>query len=367
MKRKMETLNPKTAIPHNWFQGKSIGILISGGYEGGINGLALLERLSEFSGIELHCWVTQKTLQFITTPSFSQFAHVHPFDTTDPDSSFTEELPPGINCFVLLDFGEQQQVEALSGILMGQVEVPIHYQYAEPDYSLQIVLERLAHSCTGELLWTGKKVLVTAGRTEEDIDPVRIITNRSSGKMGFALARQAMLRGADVTLVTGPTNLETPYGITRIDVRTADEMLEACLPVFNGVDVVFAAAAVEDLKPVQIATHKMKKQKSISIECETAVDVLASLGEKKHNQFLVGFSVETENIIEHSRDKLRRKSLNAIVANNPRESGAAFQHDTNKATLITRQDQVKEFPLMDKNELAAGILEYTLTKIKSDA
>ncbi|MBD3274495.1 MAG: bifunctional 4'-phosphopantothenoylcysteine decarboxylase/phosphopantothenoylcysteine synthetase, partial [Candidatus Marinimicrobia bacterium] len=202
-----------------------------------------------------------------------------------------------------------------------------------------------------------------AGRTEEPIDPVRLITNRSSGKMGFALARQASLLGAAVTLVCGPNDLVTPFGVQRIDITTADEMLEACSSYFSEADLFIAAAAVEDLKPVAVSEQKIKKEQSMVIECEAAVDILNTLSQQKTDQYIVGFSVETENMLENSRNKLRRKALNAIVMNNPNESGAGFQHDTNKATLIFSEGEPVEFPLLSKEELAARLLNTIYEKL----
>ncbi|NIQ09005.1 MAG: phosphopantothenoylcysteine decarboxylase, partial [candidate division Zixibacteria bacterium] len=178
--------------------------------------------------------------------------------------------------------------------------------------------------------------------------------------MGFALARHAARKGANVWLVAGPNNLKTPFGVHRVDVKTADEMLEAAARYFHDADVVFAVAAVEDLKPERVSEQKIKKGGRYQIECSNAVDVLQSLANKKRdNQILIGFSVETENEIEHSREKLRKKSLDAIVVNNPREEGAAFQHDTNKVTVLTGTGVVKNYSLMSKDELASELLEFT--------
>ena len=177
---------------------------------------------------------------------------------------------------------------------------------------------------------TGKKILVTAGPTREAIDPVRYITNHSSGKMGYALARVAVARGADVTLVTGPTEIKKPMFVKIVPVMTAKEMFEA----------VKEEAADADYRPKHIADEKVKKSDSeMSLELEKTDDILKYLGEhRKDGQFLCGFSMETENMVENSRKKLEKKKLDMIAANNLKVAGAGFQGDTNQMTLITKED-----------------------------
>lgn len=208
---------------------------------------------------------------------------------------------------------------------------------------------------------TGKKILVTAGPTREAIDPVRYITNHSSGKMGYALARVAAARGADVTLVTGPTEIKKPMFVKIVPVTTAKEMFEAVKEEAADADIVCKAAAVADYRPKHIADEKVKKSDSeMSLDLEKTDDILKYLGEhRKDGQFLCGFSMETENMVENSRKKLERKNLDMIAANNLKVAGAGFQGDTNQMTLITKEDETA-LPLISKEETAACILDKIL-------
>ena len=208
---------------------------------------------------------------------------------------------------------------------------------------------------------TGKKILVTAGPTREAIDPVRYITNHSSGKMGYALARVAVARGADVTLVTGPTEIKKPMFVKIVPVTTAKEMFEAVKEEAADADIVCKAAAVADYRPKHIADEKVKKSDSeMSLELEKTDDILKYLGEhRKDGQFLCGFSMETENMVENSRKKLEKKKLDMIAANNLKVAGAGFQGDTNQMTLITKEDETA-LPLISKEETAACILDKIL-------
>ena len=205
---------------------------------------------------------------------------------------------------------------------------------------------------------TGKKVLVTAGPTQENIDPVRYITNHSSGKMGYAVAKAAMLRGADVTLVSGQTDLIPPMFVNFVQITTAEEMYQAVTGRSDEQDIIIKAAAVADYRPKTVYENKVKKQEGqMAIELERTRDILAYLGEhKKENQFLCGFSMETENMIGNSRAKLQKKNLDMVAANNVKVEGAGFQGDTNVMTLIT-QDQEIALPLMSKEEVANKILD----------
>ena len=195
----------------------------------------------------------------------------------------------------------------------------------------------------------GKKVLVTAGPTQENIDPVRYITNHSSGKMGYAVARAAMLRGADVTLVSGQTTLTPPMFVKYVQITTAEEMYQEVISRSDEQDIIIKAAAVADYRPKTVYENKVKKKEGqMAIELERTRDILAYLGEhKKENQFLCGFSMETENMIGNSRAKLQKKNLDMVAANNVKVEGAGFQGDTNVTTLIT-QDQEIARPLMSK-------------------
>ena len=204
----------------------------------------------------------------------------------------------------------------------------------------------------------GKKVLVTAGPTVEAIDPVRYISNHSTGKMGYAIAKIAMERGADVTLVSGPTNLPVPLFVKTVPVQSAQDMFQAVTMVSDEQDIIIKAAAVADYTPETVADEKIKKADgSSSIALKRTKDILKYLGEhKKPSQFLCGFSMETENLIENSRIKLEKKNLDMIAANNLKVSGAGFGVDTNVVTLI-RKDGIKELPQMGKEEVAVAILD----------
>lgn len=361
-------------IPTDWFQDTTLLVGVSG-VRYAHKTLDFLEILSAYPGIKIRVLIERSTLDYITRKNFERFADVHILSFSDVTE--IQKHASQADCFVFCTLDELCDVDpdGIQHVLPD--EYPFYHVSGGQNHSVgdgfeniqlseewETVLEAVALGCAKRHLWENKKVLVTAGRTEEPIDPVRLITNRSSGKMGFALARQAALRGAEVTLVAGPTNLRTPYGVNRIDVMDAGEMLKAAEQVFPEIDVVFAAAAVEDLKPVKVSRRKIKKRDRIDIECTTAVDVLQSLSRQKTTQCLVGFSVETEELIRNSREKLQRKSLDAIVANNPNQSGAGFQHDTNQVTVITRSDVVQEFPLMSKEALAGKLLEFILQEMQ---
>ena len=212
--------------------------------------------------------------------------------------------------------------------------------------------------------YEGKKILVTAGPTQEAIDPVRYITNHSSGKMGYAIAKAAMLRGADVTLVSGRTAIEPPMFVKLMPVVTAKDMYEAVTSVSDEQDIIIKAAAVADYRPARVSDEKVKKSDGqMSIELERTDDILKYLGEhKKENQFLCGFSMETQNVIGNSRAKLTKKNLDMVAANNVKVEGAGFQGDTNVLTLITQEEEVS-LPLMSKEDAALKILDKILLLI----
>jgi len=205
----------------------------------------------------------------------------------------------------------------------------------------------------------GKKILVTAGPTQEAIDPVRYITNHSSGKMGYAIAKAAMLRGADVTLVTGKTAIAPPPFVKVVPVVTAKEMFDAVTAVSDEQDIIIKAAAVADYRPASVATEKVKKKDdNMSIPLERTDDILKYLGEhKKEGQFLCGFSMETQDMISNSRAKLEKKNLDMIAANNLKVEGAGFAGDTNVLTLITREQEVP-LEMMSKEGAANCLLDY---------
>ena len=208
----------------------------------------------------------------------------------------------------------------------------------------------------------GMKVLVTAGPTQEAIDPVRYISNHSSGKMGYSVARACMLRGAEVILVTGKTALAAPMFVDVVPVISAREMYDAVISRSSDMDIIIKAAAVADYRPQYTASEKMKKSDSdLSISLERTDDILKYLGDhKKTGQFLCGFSMETENMLDNSKKKLYKKNLDMIVANNLKMQGAGFETDTNIITMITKND-VTELPIMEKEEAAFRILDKILS------
>lgn len=207
----------------------------------------------------------------------------------------------------------------------------------------------------------GKKVLVTAGPTIESIDPVRYISNHSSGKMGYSIAKAAMLRGADVTLVSGKTSLEPPMFVNTIPVTSAQDMYDAVVSRGEEQDIIIKAAAVADYTPAQVSDEKVKKKDGdMSISLVRTKDILKTLGEnRREGQFLCGFSMETQNMLENSRGKLKKKNLDMIVANNLKEEGAGFKTDTNVVTLITETKE-KQLPKMSKEEVADALLDFIL-------
>lgn len=230
----------------------------------------------------------------------------------------------------------------------------------------EILLEYIYRHCACEKDMKGLRVLVTAGPTCESIDPVRYITNHSSGKMGYSIARVCSLRGADVTLVTGKTSIKKPMFAEVVSVVSAQEMYEEVTARSEKMDIIIKAAAVADYRPVSVAAEKMKKSDgNLNIALERTDDILKYLGEhKRPGQFLCGFSMETENMIENSRKKLEKKNLDMIVANNLKVKGAGFGTDTNIVTLITKEGQ-EELPIMEKEEVAFCLLDRIL-KLKNE-
>lgn len=227
----------------------------------------------------------------------------------------------------------------------------------EPELLLQYILREIAY----EKDMQGKRVLVTAGPTQESIDPVRFITNHSTGKMGYAIAKMCMLRGAEVTLVSGPTSIAKSEFVHVVDVVTAKEMYEEVTKRAKDQDIIIKAAAVADYRPKSVSSEKMKKKDDdLAIPMERTDDILKFLGEhKKEHQFLCGFSMETENMLENSRKKLEKKHLDMIVANNLKVEGAGFAGDTNVVTIITEQEEVS-LGKMTKEETALRILDEIL-------
>ena len=227
----------------------------------------------------------------------------------------------------------------------------------EPETLLEYILKESAFQKD----LAGKKLLVTAGPTQEAIDPVRCLTNHSSGKMGYAIAKMAMLRGAEVTLVSGPTAIEPPLFVKVVPVTSARDMFEAVTGLSDEQDIIIKAAAVADYRPKQVSEDKVKKKDDhASIELERTDDILKYLGQhKKQGQFLCGFSMETRDMLRNSRAKLEKKNLDMVAANNLKVEGAGFQGDTNVLTLITQDEEVS-LPLMSKEDAALKILDKIL-------
>jgi phosphopantothenoylcysteine decarboxylase/phosphopantothenate--cysteine ligase len=228
--------------------------------------------------------------------------------------------------------------------------------------ALRILTAGVAPS--SEASGTGENFLITAGPTFEAIDPVRGLTNRSSGKMGFALAEAALETGADVTLVTGPVSISPPSGASTVRVRSADEMYKAVMERLDEATVVVMAAAVSDYRPLRAAQQKIKKTDgSITLELESTHDILAAAGKRKNGKLLVGFAAETEAVIENARQKLIAKNADMIVANDVTASDSGFDVDTNRVILITRDEEL-ELPLMSKKDVARTIVARVLAMKK---
>lgn len=221
----------------------------------------------------------------------------------------------------------------------------------------EVLLDWLLQACACEKDMLGLRVLVTAGPTREALDPVRYLSNRSSGKMGYAIAKAAARRGAQVTLVTGPTALEKPRFMEVVDIVSAEDMFQEVTSRAADQDIIIKAAAVADYTPAQVADDKLKKKDGdMSIPLVRTKDILAYLGEHRQpSQFLCGFSMETRDMLENSRKKLLKKNLDMIAANNVKEAGAGFAVDTNLLTLITQEEELA-LPLMSKDEAAHALL-----------
>ena len=251
----------------------------------------------------------------------------------------------------LKEFG-MEVIEPASGMLACRVEGKGKLP------SEDVLLEYILREIQFEKDMTGKKVLVTAGATQEAIDPVRYITNHSTGKMGYALAKIAMRRGADVTLVTAPTNLPAPMFVDVVPVVSAQDMFEAVKERAPQMDIIIKAAAVADYTPVFVSDEKIKKKDGdLSLPMNRTTDILAYLGEhRRPGQFICGFSMETEDLVENSKQKLQKKKADLIVANNLRDEGAGFGTDTNVVTLVM-EEGIVELPCMSKEQVAEVILD----------
>lgn len=258
------------------------------------------------------------------------------------------------NLKILKKYG-MQVVEPATGYLAcgdtGAGKMP------EPEVLLQYILREIAY----EKDLVGKRVLVTAGPTREAIDPVRFITNHSTGRMGYAIAKMAMLRGAEVTLVSGPVAIEPPMFVDTIAVESAQQMYEAVMAHAKEADIIIKSAAVADYAPAQVSPEKIKKSEGdASIPLARTKDILAALGEKKReDQFVCGFAMETEHLLENATAKREKKNVDMIVANSIRQEGAGFGVDTNVATFITKEG-LRSLPLMSKEALAMEILDEAM-------
>ncbi len=231
----------------------------------------------------------------------------------------------------------------------------------EPEVLLEHIIQEVAYEKDME----GLQVLVTAGATRESLDPVRFITNHSTGKMGYAIARACKMRGADVTLITGITSLKKPLGVTCVDAISAKEMYQAVDNHLEGQDIIIKAAAVADYRPAVVNDNKIKKNgENLELQLEKTQDILKTIGDKRTpNQYICGFSMETENLIANSRKKLQQKKLDMIIANNLKEKGAGFGVDTNVVTVITKNADIT-LPLMSKDKIAFLILNEILSERK---
>ncbi|MFD1407387.1 bifunctional phosphopantothenoylcysteine decarboxylase/phosphopantothenate--cysteine ligase CoaBC [Kroppenstedtia eburnea] len=220
----------------------------------------------------------------------------------------------------------------------------------EPERILEVIEEMLREPRS---VLQGKRVLVTAGPTREPLDPVRYLSNRSSGKMGYAIAEACVRAGAETVLVSGPTALTPPSGVRQVQVTTAEEMWQAVMQEMTACDVIIKAAAVADYTPVTVASQKMKKTGDrMRLELRRTRDILAEAGQRKEGRFLVGFAAETEQVAKHAMDKLHRKKLDLVVANDVSRPGAGFDGDTNKVTVFDAEGEVVSLPQMSKREVA---------------
>ena len=229
----------------------------------------------------------------------------------------------------------------------------------------ETIVKEVVKLLTGKKDLEGRSILVTAGRTQEPLDPIRFISNRSSGKMGYAIAEVARKRGAKVTLISGPSALSPPFGVNLIQVETAKEMYSAVKSRFDKADALIMAAAVSDFVPSVVSPNKTKKEKEeIYLKLKPSVDILKEMGKRKKNKILVGFSLETEDEIKNSKKKLVEKNLDLIVVNNPNVPGAGFEVDTNQVILIERRGKTERLPLLSKKEVAEKVLNKVSVLLK---
>lgn len=235
----------------------------------------------------------------------------------------------------------------------------------EPEKVVELVDRYFSNRDSERKILQGKKVVITAGPTREMVDPVRFFSNRSTGKMGYALAEAAVSFGAEVVLISGPSQLPVPSGIEFVSVTSAEEMYNAVHEAFPTADIVVKSAAVADYRPKETFEDKLKKKEgNLVIEFERTKDILMSLGERKKHQYLIGFAAETSNVYEYAKAKLEKKRANMIVANNVKESGSGFGTDTNKVSIVTSEGNILELPLLSKVEVAKEIYKEAIRQMK---
>ena len=267
--------------------------------------------------------------------------------------------PSTLNSFEKLESFGNIMIPATSGELasglVGQGRM------AEPEDIVSFIEKDIL----GKLPLRGKKVLITAGPTYEAIDPVRFIGNHSSGKMGFEIAKAAANLGAEVVLISGPTYQKVSHSLIQtVSVTSAQDMYDAAYEYFKNVDVAILSAAVADYKPKEVANQKIKKKETtLTLELEKTKDILASLGEIKQNQILVGFALETNNELENAKGKLKKKNLDIIVLNSLNDKGAGFKSETNKVTIIDKNDTITAYELKSKAEVAKDLINEIITKL----
>lgn len=235
----------------------------------------------------------------------------------------------------------------------------------EPEKVVELVDRYFSNRDSDRKILQGKRVVITAGPTREMVDPVRFFSNRSTGKMGYALAEAAVSLGAEVVLISGPSHLPIPRGIEFVSVTSAEDMYNAVHEAFPTADIVVKSAAVADYRPRETFLDKLKKKDgNLVIEFERTKDILMSLGERKEHQYLIGFAAETTNVYEYAKAKLEKKRANMIVANNVKETGSGFGTDTNKVSIVTTDGTIRELPLLSKVEVAKEIYKEAIRQIK---
>lgn len=397
--------------------GKTIILGITGGIAA-YKGAALCSKLVQ-AGADVHVMMTESATKFITPLTLQTLSrnpvHIDTLDERDPsvvthihlaDKADLIVIAPATANFIAKmagGFGDDMLsttlLAATSPVLIAPAMNVHMYEHPAVVRNMEILAERGAmfvEPGTGQLACgyvakgrlaepedivlavdtffrgqgklAGKRVLVTAGGTIERIDPVRYITNDSSGKMGFALAEAAYRMGADVTLVMGRTSAEPPAGVRTVKVESAAQMLEAVAERFDGADIVIKAAAVADYRPAHAHSQKIKKSgEKLVLELERTIDILETLGRSKRRQFLIGFAAETEQVERYAMDKLKRKNCDLVVANDVSAEGAGFNGDTNIVQIYGPEGLIESLPLMSKRETAGRILSVAAERLASAA